>query len=62
MIYRVILKIAYVEAHFDFDDLAEAGNFAQQILVKMVDSEDCKRKPFVRIEIINPAAKEQEED
>jgi len=62
MIYRVILKVSYNEVFFDFDDIVSAGAFARIILTNMVDSEDVRRKSSVRIEVINTAIKEEEED
>ena len=62
MKYRVILKVSYNEAWFDFDTIEEAGDFAKTILVHQVESPDSKRKSTIRVEIINPAEEEEEDE
>lgn len=62
MKYRVILKVSYNEAYFDFDTIEEAGEFAKAILVHQVESPDSRKKSSIRVEIINPAIEEENED
>lgn len=62
MIYRVVLKISYNEAYFDFEDIESAGRFARLILVHMVDSDDSRKKTSIRIEVINTENKESEDN
>ena len=62
MKYRVILKVSYNEAWFDFDTIEEAGEFAKTILLHQVESPDSKRKSTIRVEIINPAEEENEDE
>ena len=62
MKYRVILKVSYNEAWFDFDTIEEAGEFAKTVLVHQSDSNDSKRKSSIRIDVINPEAEEENED
>ena len=59
MKYRVILKVSYHEAWFDFDTIEEAGNFAKTILVHQVDSEDNKRRSTIRLEVISTSLQEE---
>ena len=54
MIYRVIMRVSYHEALFDFDNIEEAGDFCKALLVHNVDGEDAKRKHSVSMEIIDP--------
>ena len=46
MKFRVVLKISYYEAHFDFDSADEATKFATTALTHGVATEDTK-KPLV---------------
>lgn len=62
MKYRVILKVSYNEAWFDFDTIEEAGEFAKTVLVHQSDSDDSKRKSSIRIDVINTEAEEENED
>lgn len=52
--YRVILKIGYDEAWFEFENAVEAINFATVALQSMVANEDTNKKTKITIEIINP--------
>lgn len=61
MIYRVILRVSYSDAFFDFDNAADACNFATVALEHSADSEDQKKKSKITLVIINPN-KEEEED
>ena len=62
MKYRVIFKVSYNEAWFDFDTIEEAGEFAKTILVHQIESPDSRRKSNIRVEIINPEVEEENED
>lgn len=54
MIFRVILKIGYYENWFDFDNLEDAGIFAEAALSHCVPNEDRKTAPtFVAINMID---------
>lgn len=62
MKYRVILKVSYNEAWFDFDTIEEAGEFAKIVLVHQIESPDSKKKSTIRVEIIDPTTEEENED
>lgn len=49
MKYRVILKVGYNEAYFEFDDINRAAEFAGEILVHSVKSDDTDKKTSVSI-------------
>jgi len=59
--YRVILKIGYNEAWFEFENAVEAINFATVALQSMVANEDTTKKTKVTIQIINPNEEEEED-
>lgn len=61
MIYRVIIKISYNEAWFDFETAEEATIFASQALIHNVENEDSRKQKSVRMEFVNPEVKEEEE-
>lgn len=62
MIYRVILQISYYENWFDFDNIEDAGTFAENALRHCVPSEDREEKlMYVAIKVIDPAKTEEEE-
>lgn len=62
MKYRIILKVSYNEAWFDFDTIEDAGEFAKTILVHQINNEDCKRKSMIRMEIIDTTIEKSEEE
>lgn len=62
MIYRVILKVSYYQAHFDFDNIESAGDFAKTILTHQVDTDDCKKPASISLKIINPEIKSEDDD
>lgn len=62
MKYRVIFKVSYNEAWFEFETIEEAGEFAKTILVHQIESSDSRRKSSIRVEIINPEVEEENED
>ena len=51
MKYRVIIKVSYHDAWFEFDSIAEAGSFAETVLVHQIPNEDTKTKSFITIPI-----------
>lgn len=62
MKYRVTIKIAYHVAYFDFEDAAEACNFATSALMHSVSSEDQNKAASIMLRIINSEMEEEEED
>ena len=62
MKYRVVLKVSYNEAWFDFDSAEEACKLAELLLTSMVDSDDQKRKAVIRMDIINTAVESDEDE
>lgn len=64
MVYRVVLKVGYNTAWFEFADAVEAVSFAQNALVHMVGCDDTKKKSSIILEVVDPEleAKESEED
>jgi hypothetical protein len=62
LIYRVILKVGYNEAWFDFNNIEVAGDFARAILTHQTKNEDSGRKDHVRLEIIDPTIEADEEE
>lgn len=43
MIYRVVIKVGYNDAAFEFESLRDAGNFARMVLTHQVGTEDTKK-------------------
>ncbi len=62
MIFRVIIRVSYNEAYFDFDDALSACNFANKALEHSSAREDCKKIAKISIEVINPNVKESEDE
>lgn len=60
MKYRVIIKVGYCEAYFDFDTPLEAADFATIALSHHSESEDTKKKK-ISMEIINTEIEEEDE-
>ena len=58
MIYRIVLKVGYCEAWFDFETIEGAADFARDILAHQVASEDTKRGTSISIEILNTVEEE----
>lgn len=52
MIYRVVIKVGYSDAYFDFDFMTEAGQFAETVLTHQTDSEDTHKEVSVRILVL----------
>lgn len=62
MIYRVILKVGYHEAHFDFASVEDAATFGRVALSHMVDCDDTKAKTSITMLIIDPTKESKEDD
>lgn len=62
MIFRVIIRVSYNEAYFDFDSADKACNFARMAAEHSVESADAKKISKVSIEVINPKIKESEDE
>lgn len=62
MIYRVVLKVGYCEAFFDFADVTVACDFACQALSHSVECEDTKKATKITLLIVNPAAEKEEDE
>lgn len=60
MIYRVLLKVSYNEAYFDFKLAEEACLFAKIALEHSATSEDQNKLKRISIQIINPDAEEED--
>ena len=52
MIYRVIIKISYTVAYFDFDNIQEAGEFAKTALIHQTKSPDTEKGTYISIKVI----------
>lgn len=61
IIYRVVIKVGYYEAFFDFDSVNEACEFTRTAVVHSVENEDSKRPTSLTIKVINPE-QEREDD
>ena len=61
MIYRVVLRVSYNDAFFDFDNAADACHFATIALEHSADSEDQKKKSTITLVIINTNEEEEED-
>lgn len=62
MIYRVILKVSYNAAYFDFGDSAQACQFAGIALEHSTASEDQRKLPSIIIKVINPEEAPDDEE
>lgn len=64
MIYRVIMKVRYSEAWFDFDDAETACSFAQLMLTHQTPNDDSAKTDHVELKVIDTTIKvvEEEED
>jgi len=60
--YRVVIKVSYNEAWFEYDGAAEAVNFASNALSHMVSNEDAKKPSRIAIEIVNTGMEEEEDE
>lgn len=62
MIYRVILKVSYLDVFFDFNSSVDAVNFANTCVKKNVKSDDVKKSVGVTIQIIDKDKESEEEE
>lgn len=62
MKYRVILKVGYSNAWFDFDNLNDAGEFAKVALTHSIGNDDTHKYVDVSIKCVNPETEKEEED
>jgi hypothetical protein len=60
--YRVVIKVSYNEAWFEFDSADQACGFATNALTHMVSNEDCRKSAKIRIEAVDIEAEKEEED
>ena len=60
--YRVIIKVSYYEAWFEFDSIEDAGEFAKTALMYNVPSKDRSDFEGVRIEVVNTDKEKESED
>ena len=49
MKYRVVIKVGYREAIFEFDDITKAGEFASAALTNSIPSDDADKATYVTI-------------
>lgn len=61
MKYRVIVKIGYHEAWFDFEGIQAAGEFAKTVLIHQTENEDTPKKASVTIRVIVEGAESEDE-
>ena len=61
MIYRVIIKISYKTAIYDFDDIEIAGQFAELALAHNKPNAD-KDEHSIIIKVIDSSTKEAEDE
>jgi hypothetical protein len=61
MKYRLILKVGYYEAWFEFDSIREAGAFAEAILVHQIPNEDTNKKIYITVQVVDKNAESEEE-
>ena len=62
MIYRVMLKVGYHNARFDFEAVEDAATFARVALSHMVDCDDTNAKTSITMLIIDPTKESEEDD
>lgn len=60
MKYRVVLKVSYNVAYFDFASAEDACKFAATAIEHSAPSEDQKKIPKINIEVVNPEESEEE--
>ena len=59
LIYRVVLKVGYSSAFFDFKDSAKACEFAGTAILHSVANNDTRKATYVAVEVINPEESEE---
>jgi len=62
VVYRVVINVGYNKAYFEFEGSEDAAAFARVALKHMVSSDDTKKRPYITMKIVDPAAEEREED
>lgn len=62
MIYRVILKVSYYEAFYDFQDIQSAADFVVIALSHQTANEDTKKKRSISIVVIDPSIEEEKDE
>ena len=60
--YRVIIKVSYNEAWFEFDSADQACGFATNAISHMIDSEDQRKRAYITIQVVDADAKDDDED
>lgn len=60
--YRVIIKVGYNEAWFEFDSADQACGFATNAISHMVECEDTRKKTTITIQVVDADAKDDDED
>lgn len=60
MIYRVVIKVGYNDAAFEFESLRDAGDFARMVLTHQVGTEDTEKALYVKIEVRSCEEDEEE--
>ena len=62
MIYRVIMKVGYYEAWYDFDDAETACSFAQLMLTHQTPNDDTRKEKHIELKVIDTTIKDVEEE
>lgn len=61
MIYRVVFKVGYYEAFFDFVEALEACAFAKMALEHSVMNEDTNKAKSITLLIVDTTAEKEDE-
>ena len=61
IVYRVILKVGYNEAYFEFESAGEATDFATNALKHSTSCDDTKKKFKIMMAIVDAENEEEEE-
>lgn len=62
MIYRVIIKNGYNELWLDFNNVVEAGSFAEAVLVRQTPNDDNDKRAYITIRVMNPEEISKEDE
>lgn len=60
--YRVVLKVGYNEAWFEFDEMEKACVFATEALTHMIDNEDGKRRTYINMQVVDTSQQKDEDE
>ena len=60
IVYRVVIKVGYNEAAFEFESLRDAGDFARMVLTHQVETKDTEKALYVKIEVRSCEEDEEE--